>query len=680
MVEITPGNFDYKYSWTGPNGFISNNKNLNNIPAGNYQLTVTDNSGFKKTFSVEITESAEILFSSVITPITCYGDNNASMRINVSGGVPPYQINWDNFLTGSFHDNLSAGNYTVTITDANFCEKTIKENIPEAEIFRINSEIKHVSCYGANNGRIALNFEGGKEPITFGWTDNPNAGSTRNNIGPGTYTVNIAEGGGCIISKTFTIVEPMPLTLTASISSVFDCNIDNGGAIDLSVTGGVPPYKYSWSNGAKTKDLSKIPAGNYLVTVTDSVGCSQSVQYTVNRPPSISINVIPKIEYCNTDLITAIYTAVVSGGVPPYQLTWSMGKVSGIHNEKMETDQNGTVVVNVIDNSNCSASKTFQSKIPKLGINDSLLNCNQRKYQFNALVANEESEFYEYKWDFGDGTNSTIRNPEHIFQSTGIFKVLLTATNHTSPCVSVYEQIIKVEPRPDVKIIGPENFCEGKSIDLFTTGADSYKWGNNSSGSMINIERPGIYSVTGFTKAGCTNSDSHSVSYFENFDYKIETDKKEISKGQNTVNFNTRNVSDSYYSWDFGDNNRIDLMQNMYNPSHDYQIIGDGYFNVKLEVINPYGCIEKDSAQIRVNLTSIPNTFTPNGDGTNDFYLEGWNKKIFNRNGVLIFEGTKAWDGNYKGKPVANDTYFVIVYDSAESGSTYRTNYVTVLR
>jgi gliding motility-associated-like protein len=121
-------------------------------------------------------------------------------------------------------------------------------------------------------------------------------------------------------------------------------------------------------------------------------------------------------------------------------------------------------------------------------------------------------------------------------------------------------------------------------------------------------------------------------------------------------------------------------MQNIYNPSHDYKIDGDGFFDVKLEVINPYGCIEKDSTQIRVSLTSVPNTFTPNGDGINDFYMEGWNKKIFNRNGVLLFEGTEAWDGNYNGKPVANDTYFVIVYDTFDSGSTYRTNYVTVLR
>jgi len=681
MIEISPGVFDYKYEWSGPNGFMSIKKDLNNIRAGNYLLTVTDNSGYKKTFPVELTESAQILDMVFKTPISCYGDNNASIQINLNGGVPPYQFNWDNFLTGDFQDNLSAGDYTITITDANFCQKTVKVNIPEADLFVITPDIKHVTCHGSNNGRIALNFEGGKEPITFGWSDNPNAGSTRNNIGPGTYTVEISEGEGCVISKTFTIVEPMPLTLTASISSVFDCNIDNGGAIDLAVTGGVPPYKYSWSNGVKTKDLSKIPAGNYLVTVTDSVGCSQSVQYTVNRPPSINIDVIPKIEYCNTDSITAIYTAVLTGGVPPYQLTWSMGKLSGKHNEIMETDQSGTVVLKVIDNANCSASKTFQTKIPKLGINDSLLNCNQHKYQFNAIVANEVLEIYSYQWDFGDGTYSTIKEPEHIFAAAGIFKVSLTITNLTNPCESVYEQIIEVEPRPNVEIDGPEKFCEGNSIVLNAKGTDTYSWSDGTKNDSILITQDGVYNVTGFSVAGCSNTDTHSVSFFESLNYRIESDKEDVTIEDRIVTFSTKYTPDTYYSWDFGDDTpKLEGIDFSNTPPHQFKIKGDGYFDVKLLVTNPYRCIEKDSVKIGVNLISVPNTFTPNGDGINDFYLEGWNKKIFNRNGVLLFEGTKAWDGNYMGKPVANDTYFVIVYDSAESGSTYRTNYITVLR
>jgi gliding motility-associated-like protein len=472
----------------------------------------------------------------------------------------------------------------------------------------------------------------------------------------------------------------MPLILTTSITSFFDCNIVNGGAIDLSVIGGIPPYKYSWSNGAKTEDLSKIPAGDYLVTVTDSVGCSKTGEYTIVRPSSITVDVIPKIEYCNSDTVKGIYTAVVSGGVPPYDLDWSTGTTSGDYNEIMETVLSGTVILSVIDSSNCSAIKTFQTKIPKLGISDSLLNCNQRKYQFKALVANEGLEVYSYKWDFGDSTSSTLKEPEHIFATEGIYKVLLTVTNLTDTCVSEYIQNVDVEPKPTVKIEGEKEFCEGESITLKATGAHTYNWthgGPKTDTTLITEE--GVYAVTGSTKAGCTNTDSYSVSFFAPFVYRIESDKEEVTLEDRKVIFSTKYTPDTYYLWDFGDDTpKLEGIDLSNPPPHQFNINGDGNFDVKLTVTNPNLCIEEDSVEIGVNLISIPNTFTPNGDGKNDFYLEGWNKKIFNRNGVLIFEGVDGWDGNYKGKPVANDTYFVVVYDSAKTGSTPITSFITV--
>jgi len=96
-------------------------------------------------------------------------------------------------------------------------------------------------------------------------------------------------------------------------------------------------------------------------------------------------------------------------------------------------------------------------------------------------------------------------------------------------------------------------------------------------------------------------------------------------------------------------------------------------------VINPNGCVEVASKRIPVSLASFPNTFTPNGDGINDIYLIGWHIQIYNRNGILIYEGKDGWDGTYKGKPVTNETYFVVIYDSSDEGTKFRTGYVTVI-
>ena len=684
LIEIEPGVFDYLYEWTGILGFISKEKDLVNIPAGTYNLIVTDKQGCSLPFSVTINQTEEIKVSAKQKTISCFGQNDASIEVIISGGIAPYETHWDNFATGTFQNNLSAGDYKITVTDALVCQKTIVETVVEAGIFSISPVVKHATCAGANNGSIKLNFVGGLDPISFEWKDDTLAGDTRNNLRPGKYTVNISEGGGCSIADSFIIIEPMPLIITPSITSVFDCNIQNGGAINLSVIGGMPPYKYSWSNGEKTKDLTKIPAGDYLVTITDSVGCLITEKFTVSRPPSISVDVIPKIEYCNTDSIKSIYTAVVSGGVPPFQYEWSMGKTQGLNNEIMESNQTGTAFVKVTDASNCSATETFVASIPKLGINDSLINCNQHEYLFDAMVANIKSEVYSYYWDFGDGTNSNLKNPEHIFAKEGVCKVLLTVTNHTNTCVSEYIQYVDVEPRPTVKIEGDKEFCEGEAITLKATGAVTYSWTHGPKTDTTLITREGVYSVIGTTKAGCNNTDSYAVSYFEPFNYKIESenDKFTVTNKENEVQLSTLYTPDTYYIWDFGDSTQIVEGIDLSNPPlHFYKINGDGHFDVKLKVTNPNTCIEKDSVKIGINLTTVPNTFTPNNDGHNDLYMEGWNMKIFNRNGVLLFEGNKGWDGNYKGKPVANDTYFVIIYDSSEmGGSSYRRNYVTVIR
>ena len=674
-IEFTPGIFDYKYNWTGPNGFTSSNKNLNNISAGNYNLTVTDDSGCGQAFPVVITESAEIVVSASTTPISCYGANNASIQLKIIGGVPPYLAHWDNFANGTFQENLSAGEYTITVTDANNCQKAIKVTIPEASIFKVTPVVKNISCFGANDGSIALNYEGGNESVSFSWSDNSTSGTTRNNIGPGTYTVNINGGNLCLINRTFVIVEPLPLVLKADITDAFDCVIVNGGAIDLLVTGGLSPYRYSWSNGATTEDLTNLSAGNYAVTVTDSIGCVQIAQYVVKRPLPIKINVITKIDYdCTSKKIKAICNSKITGGVPPYQLKWSVGKVSGADNEIMETNMSGTVVLQVTDALGCIADHTLNVLIPNIGIDYQLRDCDHHDYQFNAIVVSELEE-YTYSWDFGDGVISNIKNPTHSYQSAGIYKVLLTVRSASS-CISEYQQIIDVEFPPIVSINREPKFCKGDSILIYGTGAHTYKWSDGTVGDSILIKDIGNYSVTGISEAGCTALFNFTVAYFDMMNYTIQSDIIEVLNDQNRIHIWSENIPFSNYSWDFGDG----MSGQGFDLYHDYDIKKDGFFDVKLKVINPNGCLEEATKRIWISITSIPNTFTPNGDGINDIFLRGWQIEVYNRNGVLIYEGQDGWDGNHGRKPVANDTYFVIVYDSAELGAKFRTNYVTVFR
>ena len=435
-VNVVGGTLPYTYAWSGPNGFTSSNQNLTALFAGTYNLTVTDTMGCVKTLSEQITQPTEILITATTTPIVCYGGNDASISIAITGGVAPYQIAWSNLGSGTFQNNLSAGDYLITVTDTNNCVQTLNVNIPEAPIFTVNPVVKNISCFGAKNGSITLNFVGGIAPVTLTWSDGAVTGTTRNNLGPGSYTVTIVDSKPCTIVRTFTILEPQVLVLSANTTDAFDCNDANTGAINLLVSGGSAPFTYSWSNGATTEDLNNISAGNYLVTVTDSNGCIKQAQYSINRPPPIVTNVVTKTDFdCETKYVKQTFVADVSGGVPPYQLVWSSGTVSGANNEIMNTTQNGTVILTATDAIGCKSNYTFNVDVPTLGTPS--FNVSSYAYStFGIYSINDPiqftntatGDFISVVWDFGDGTFSTDLNPVHSFINPKDYVVTQTVT------------------------------------------------------------------------------------------------------------------------------------------------------------------------------------------------------------------------------------------------------------
>ena len=463
VVGGTPTLSGYNFAWTGPNGFTSSNKNLIVITAGTYNVLVTDNSGCSKALSVTLTQPTAIILSATTTPIICYGSNDASISLAINGGITPYSITWSNLGGGTFQDNLSAGDYLITVTDSNNCVKTLNVNIPEAPIFTINPVVKNISCFGAQDGSINLNIIGGIAPVKLVWDDSIVAGNVRNNLAPGSYTVTIVDSKPCTIKKTFIIIEPQPLILSANITNAFDCDNADSGAINLLVAGGTPPFTYSWSNGSTTEDLGTIPAGNYLITVTDSRGCSKQAQYSINRQPPIVIGVATKTEFdCETKFVKQTFVAQVSGGIPPYQLAWSSGTVSGSNNEMMNTSQNGTAILYVTDALGCKANYSFNVKLQSLGTPS--FNATSYSYvtygtysiidpiQFTNAAT---GDFISLVWDFGDGSFSTELNPVHTFLNPKEYVVTQTVTY---PFGCIYVQKITFIVKKGYVLVVPTAF------------------------------------------------------------------------------------------------------------------------------------------------------------------------------------------------------------------------------
>ena len=443
---------DYSYSWSGPNRFTSSTQNLTNLLAGTYNLNLIDDLGCTANLAVTITESTPIIISAVKTPIVCYGDNNATISVSITGGNLPYQIQWSNLAVGLNQDNLAPGDYTITVTDDLGCQEEVTINIPSPPIFTVNPVVSHISCFGAQDGSIALNFVGGVAPVNLVWSDGSTAGITRNNLGPGTYSVTITDSKPCTITRNFTILEPQPLVLSANITNALNCSNANSGAIDLVVSGGTPPFIYSWSNGMTTEDLSNIPAGNYAVTVTDSRLCTQMAQYSLIAPNPIVLSVDTATNAnCNTQTVTQNFSAQISGGVPPYQFNWSSGTVTGVNNEFMTTAQNGLIMLTATDAIGCTAIYSLNVALPIIDNSDfSASSFAYTSYGFYSITDPIEftstisGDYTNVLWDFGDGTFSNELNPTHIYAIPKNYLVTQTVT-YPFGCVYVNRLYLSVE-------------------------------------------------------------------------------------------------------------------------------------------------------------------------------------------------------------------------------------------
>jgi len=378
-MAITNDSGPYAWSWTKSGGGSGSGTGttITGLSAGDYVVTVTANSGAgcSASFSVTLSSSPQINITATSESVSCNGGSNGAINVSVSGGIPGYSYLWSDGSTTQNRSGLTAGTYSLTVTDSKGCQATVPVIVTQPSAVTITSAVTNVSCYGENNGTINLTVSGGTSPFTYLWNDG-NSSQNRTGLAPGTYSVTVTDANNCTqASNNITITQPTAALSLSGIHTDLLCYGVSTGSINLSVIGGTSPYTFAWTGpgtySATTEDISNRPAGIYNVTVTDNKGCTASISVTLIQPVALSLSTLVKQPTCpptppatpaspavNSD---GTITLSVSGGTPGYSFLWTTLDGSGL----VPADQNqsgltaGTYNVTVTDNNGCTATTSL---------------------------------------------------------------------------------------------------------------------------------------------------------------------------------------------------------------------------------------------------------------------------------------------------------------------------------
>ena len=356
-IEPTGGSGSYKYSWSGPYGFTSANKDLTDLVAGTYQLTLTDLNGCRAketpyTFNVDQPLNGFNLGGIYAITTDGPGRTGGEFGLTINGGTPfdtgyiinlstprgaspNEQKNWSNGVCTYQLTNLIEGAYSVTFTDRNGCLEYYPFFVAAPPPVQVNSSVQPVSCNGSNDGSIVASASGGKPDsgnlYKFRWLKNGelfrednflSASSALNNLSSGTYLVIAEDSKGNVVTSNATIiVEPPVLSLNTTVADVL-CFGKASGKITLDIQGGTPPYRYVWASGQSSRDLVSVVAGDYSVDVIDSHGCTVSWSGTIHQPASeVGQNVV-LVEHPLKIRGDGKLEVSIVGGIPPYSYQW----------------------------------------------------------------------------------------------------------------------------------------------------------------------------------------------------------------------------------------------------------------------------------------------------------------------------------------------------------------------
>ena len=724
-LTVNGGTTPYAYSWMAdpatPTATIPAGQEIvqdpNGVTAGNYIVTITDQTGCTVTTSINLSQPSNLLVSAVVPDLGGYNVagclQNGSIDLTVSGGSPGYSILWSNSETTEDIDSLAAGPYSVEIIDINGCQFILDTVLTESEpltavtVVTTDYNGADISCFNASDGGIMVTISGGVPAYVIQWFDSlenfMGNQAALNGLPDGDYTVIVQDQNGCLDTSVVNLQEPTLVQYDISLLSNYNgwdisCFAAADGMIDFLITGGTLGYTFQWSDSnavvvSNIEDPIGLVAGLYFVSAADLNGCPADTTIILDQPTPLVGQITITSDYNGQNVSCfgssdGSLNGFAQGGVPDYSYTW--------------TDQSGNIVGNGQDVNGISAGEYYMAATdlngcifvdsivviepPALSVSPTIVS-----FYFGAAVscdyasdgivdANASGGLpgYTYSWNTNPAQNGSLATG----LSAGTYTVTVTDLNG---CTSTNTITLIANPSPQPVLPPPSLGCIGSNILINAVQGDwqycswTFSDGQNFTECdpfVTSFDSAGCYSLqlTVLSAEGCMGSafSSNFICVEPNPVASFYADNYEISNVEPGVVFiNTSTGADSYY-WYYSDVSYYDSTINVYHEFSGGDEFGVTDYTVILYAVSQYGCIDSTSRRITMLpelIVYIPNAFTPDGDIYNNTFFpvisggyttENYSFLIFNRWGELIYESSEigeGWDGTYRGKKCQDGVY-----------------------
>lgn len=489
-LTITGGDEPYTILWEDG----SDSQLRNNLPAGDYFVTVTDSEGCSINSQIDLIGSVAFEIEETIVNASCSAVSDGSVNLEVSGISNPSFL-WEDGSTGSSIEELISGVYIVTISDGNGCDVTLTYEVEAVPLFEFESTFSERICADSSDGFINLQ-NSDNENYSFLWEH----GSTEQNIDNlpfGTYTVTITNDIGCEKIESYVIEQGEQIEFNAVVNNV-DCIDSQNGSITTTVSGGVGNVLLNWESEGSDSMISNLSVGDYTLMAIDDLGCMHSETFVIESESNIQLNETIANAGCD-DEPTGSIDISVDGGVSPYSFIWDNGSV-----ENNITDlSSGMYTVIVEDALGCTTTENYE--INDVGSLDVAIavgdpSCFGQEDGTISIQVGNTMEISEIRIN---GIPSNLQNSD---LTAGDYLVEVTDVNGCK-----YEEVIQItSPLPlegevvGVSHINPDLFGSATINVLGGVAPHTLSWDNGEQGNTANMLLPGVHEVMISDANGCS--------------------------------------------------------------------------------------------------------------------------------------------------------------------------------